>query len=390
MGCYLGLDKAAKADTDLVGHKAKVYSELSETMTVPFSLVITNEVFTEFIKHNNLSEIIQRAISKTDIDSKVKSFIQLSDLFRRAVFPQRIVNQLKECFELVTLDTSNLKSLANLADSHSVLALKRSTSYEDGDTICSGNTYTKDNFEDFLTILKSTYLSLFTPSSVLFRQRKGIETFGAGIIISRMPNIRTCFEAEFVSDKDTLSVSSHIGFPDSSKTVSRDKFTLAVDFLKILESDISTQETVSIFNLDANAVQVKHYSAKGSSQSATDQTILEIGRLCKKIKSQIKSEDLSMHFASEKDGKTYLLEVRTPVDIPEEKDKDSESLDLDVKDEFQSEETKELVTALSNLLKKHSNKQNALDIVIRSLDNEINSQSLSQALLSLNELIKDW
>ncbi len=172
MGCYIGLNKVGDTDIELVGHKAKIYSTLSEFMKVPFSLVITNEAFTEFIKHNNLYELIQRAISQKDSLLQAKSFIQLSDLFRRAVFPQRIVDQLKECFELVTLDTSNLKSLANLAQSHSVIVLRRSTNYEDGDTTCSGNTYTKDDFEGFMNMLKSTYLSLFTPSSISFRQKK--------------------------------------------------------------------------------------------------------------------------------------------------------------------------------------------------------------------------
>ncbi len=205
-----------------------------------------------------------------------------------------------------------------------------------------------------------------------------------------MPNIHTCFEAEFVSHKDTLKVSSYVGFPDSSKTIPRDKFILAIEFLKIIDSNISTQETVSIFNLDTNKVQIKHYANQGSSQSATDQKILEIGRLAKKVRSEVNSDEIYMNFSTEKDGKVFLLEVSIPVEVPEKDENEQEKLNLEVKNEFQSEDTKELVSKLIILLKKHSTKTNALDIVIRSLENEVTIQSLSQALLSFNELIKDW
>ena len=79
MGCYLGLDKIDEASVELVGYKAKIYYELSKTLTTPFTLVITSEAFTEFIKHNNLSEIIQRALYKKDIRSRIQAFVQLSD-----------------------------------------------------------------------------------------------------------------------------------------------------------------------------------------------------------------------------------------------------------------------------------------------------------------------
>ena len=187
-----------------------------------------------------------------------------------------------------------------------------------------------------------------------------------------------------------MKVSSYVGFPDSSKTIPRDKFILAIEFLKIIDSNISTQETVSIFNLDTNKVQIKHYANQGSSQSATDQKILEIGRLAKKVRSEVNSDEIYMNFSTEKDGKVFLLEVSIPVEVPEKDENEQEKLNLEVKNEFQSEDTKELVSKLIILLKKHSTKTNALDIVIRSLENEVTIQSLSQALLSFNELIKDW
>lgn len=393
MGVFFPLKKVVEQDTSLVGEYAKRFAKLDGVLSVPFTLVISSKVFEQFIVYNNLQNLIsEKPISNSD---RVSFFTRVSVAFSNARFPQSIVSELKECFELVTLDTTDLTSLTDLAKKTSILSLRRSTDYVDGDTICSGLIHTKDDFIIFLELLKSSYVSLFSPSSVKFRQERGISSFTSAVLLSRLPPIQNCFHAKYSPKK--IQVESYVGFLDYSNSVSKDVFDVSVDFLKIEASDIKRQEMVSVFNVETNTPQIKTYvSGSSASQSAPDTTILEIGRLAKRVASVIESDSFSLKATANKSSQPIVVEVNLSsssfeVVTPEQSSNSLDGFDFEVKDTLESESTKVFIEHIKNFLRTHQQGKcsSSVEMSLRSLDNEVTKESILAALQTCEEIVKE-
>jgi hypothetical protein len=317
MRTYIPLKIAISEDDFVVGHKATMLSHLEKELNIPFSLVITSDVFFEFISFNALGEKIRPFIEgELSAIESVVAFSELSKSFETAQFPQSILNQLRECYELICLDTNNLNDLTR--NDHHLLVLKRSTNYEDGDGICRGRLFTRNNFEEFIKRVKSIYLSTFTPSSILFRKHKQIKEFSVAIIVSRLPLITTCFEAKYEEDNDKISINSYTGFIDYNLEISRDEFISTIDFLKITNRTIIKQQKVKVYDLEHNMPIVKHYMTMGSAQSASDPVILEIARLAKKTANYTGKEEFELEFVADKHNNLYCLDILEPAYKKEE------------------------------------------------------------------------
>lgn len=308
MRTYLPLKSALQEDDFVVGVKATILSHLEKELNVPFSLVITSDVFFEFISYNALGERIRPFLEGTlRKEEQVGAFAELAEVFEHADFPQQVTHQLRECYELVCLDTNNLNDLTK--SEHHVLSLRRSTSYEDADGVCRGRIVTKNNFESFLKRLKSVYLSAFCPSSIDYRQKKEIKEFSMAVVLTRLPLITTCLESEFDEEANNITVKTYTGFLDYTNTVERDVFTSSIDFLKINSRSVVKQKKVFVFDMDANMPTTKHYMTMSSAQSASDPLILEVARLTKKVSHFLDKESFHMDFVADKHNNLYCLDV---------------------------------------------------------------------------------
>lgn len=393
MGVYVPLKKVVESEPRSVGLYAKQFAKLDGVVNIPFSLVITSRVFDTFVEYNSLQDLISR--KPLTNGQRVSFFSEVSKAFSSARFPQRIVDELKECFELVTLDTSNLSSLTELASKSSILSIKRSTSYLDGDTVCPGIIYSKDDFIIFLELIKSCFASLFTPSSVAFRQENNISSFSTAILLSRLPDIHHCFESHYTSS--SMQIKSYVGFLDISNVVEKDVFDVAVDFLKITNSNIVRQERVSVFNVEINRPQIKQYvSGSSASQSVPDTIILELGRLSKRIASLIDMTEFSLRAVSAKSSQPTIISLSlspstfAPVKKiePVDDSKVVEGFDFAVTDDLSSDSSKEFVSHIKSFLGVHRKGplSSTIDISLRALDNEVNKESVLAALKTCQEI----
>lgn len=399
---FVPLKTAAEETFSRVGHKAAMLARIQGSVSVPFSLVITDKVFTEFVRYNDLGPELSMVLQHTtgDAHDLVQGFERIAKKFENATFPPNVLSSLKECYELVSLDTKNLDILSSSRKKHSVLLIRRSTSYPDYDLTCTGTTYANEKFEEFLNSLKKSYLSIFSPSSVAYRMKNNIREFSIALIVSRLPNIYNCYEASFSKIRKTLNVLSYQGFFDMSRTVMRDSFVLSVEFLKIIDTKIQPQETVAIYDIQKNNVVLTQYTSGGSSQSAPDQTILEVGRLSKKIRSILDLDEFRIDFTSDKEGELHCVDVWVStlaqslpdIDVGTEKliekvQSESETLNIDVKTELNDKETQELIRTLQGILKKSG--EPSAEIILRSLENP-NKEAILQALSSVKEIISRW
>jgi phosphoenolpyruvate synthase/pyruvate phosphate dikinase len=400
---FLPLKKVNEQDATLVGVKAKNLSLLESEIHMPFSLVITSEAYKAFLTFNNLERKISDVFADaTSPQELVDCFAKTAQLIELASFPPDVVAQLRECFELTTIDTGNLNKTALGQEESAIVVLKRSTDYTDTDITCPGIIYTKESFSDFLRAVKQCYLSAFTPSSVSLRKKKNIASFQMGVVVSRMPTLQTCLESKITFHKNTMQIKSYVGFPDKSGIVPKDTFSLTIDFLRIIDATIVEQSMVAVFDKVANQVAHRSYAPGGSAQTVPDQVILEIGRLTKKISSMLKTGDMQAEFIADKNNNVVCVDVSMLQTTTHPKEQEAmqqvaqTQADEKVVDENelpvlveQLQGEQQLAQALQTFLAKHkfSKFGPSLQVVIRSLENEVTKETLTQALRMTLELI---
>ena len=290
---FVPLQDCGKEDVLQVGYRAKQLSLAATHAKVPFSLVLQSNLMNEFLVNNNLHVFIQQANNATTTDMQIRLFAQFQEELTKARFSEKLQNQLKECFELVCLDTEKLGEQKK----HCILCLQRSTDYEDNDYTTPNFVFSTEKFPTFLNAIKQLVASLFTPASIVDRLQKNVKLFTSGIIITRLPDFNATVEVDY-EQRQKLAISSYVGFLDPGKVVHRDEFILGEDFLRINSAQVVDQQGASIFDLDASSVVYKEFP-RGKGQSVPNQIILEVGRLAKRIRESIQGSALKGVFVTD-------------------------------------------------------------------------------------------
>ncbi|MFW5865889.1 MAG: hypothetical protein ACOCU6_02225 [Nanoarchaeota archaeon] len=398
MSSYIQLDKVLEKDHTQVGLKAIILSRIHESARIPFSLVLTSNIFDSFIEHNGLEDIVSRftdAEFKRD-DTKIALFEEIVVRWKSSSFPEHIKEELRECFELLSIDTSNLKSLS-ASSSSTIITLQRSVSYHDTDSITDKLFFVKDDFDAFIDMIKTSMVGVFSPSSQKIRETQGIGRFYQAIILSTLPQLHSCFESFINPASSRMLVESYIGFFDQSRSVQRDSFILGVEFLKIVDTKIRSQNKVAIFDKEQNRISYQHYISTGSSQSAPEQIILECGRLSKKIM-LASGAPIRAVFVSGPDNNLFCIgmqSVKKNIVGDTEQSVRKESLSSEVSADVTVEQTAPLqgldtfVPALISFLEK--NKQSkfnpTIKVLVRSLENDPSTETIEQALLTIKQML---
>ena len=341
MDVFVSTEDVRSQQDSTVGLRAKQLSELSRELPRTFTLTLTSDVLKGFITENNLVEYVRPLLSGASMDDSeiAQAFITLAQRWKSADFSMAQREKLRECFELLYIDTDSL-SQETSSERSTVIQLQRSVDYVDVDRQSDKVYYTITDFELFLQKLKTLFLSAFTPSSVALRKQQGIATFSMGVVLTVLPEVYTCYEVTYPFNKYIL-VESYLGFYDQEGKIAKDRFILSTEFLKIQEFDVKAQHNVVVYNKDTNLTQLQHYVSTSSSQSATEQRILEVGRYAKKI-AQVHNGSFNAVFMSSKQGEPKLLALFStgqvePTTQPEPQSQQEPSEPLDV----QSHEIKE-------------------------------------------------
>lgn len=407
MSILIPVKKGLEEPVQIVGHKGLLFSHVEEGMRLPFSLIISSKVFEEFLADNGLTTRLREREQNIKLNEEMVSlFKEATHEIMSGQFSSKTMEDLRECFELSSLDTSNPNE-----KKLEILAVRRSTDYADEEDHIPTVKYTKNEFDEFLRAIKTCFISLYSPSSIAQRKKQHINNFNCAIIVSRIPSMQTCFESEFSYHQNTIRVNSYMGFLDPAKKVPRDSFILSSDFLKVVHSTIIRQDTVSVFDVLTNSIKQQKFIFNGSSQSATEQTILEVGRLTKKISNQMSvGASLKAEFLLNKNNEIIFLDTifkhssneenYQKIVKPKEEHKEEffdlknpTSLDINIKDNFSSEETISFVSELKTFLKANKHKSKfgpSIDIVLRALENEVNKDTLLQAIVVARELVDSW
>jgi len=222
------------------------------------------------------------------------------------------------------------------------------------------------------------------------------------VVVSRVPNVEATIETQLVPPHKQLYVSSYEGFVDRTNLVERDQFTLNVEFLTILNNDVKRQTKVTVFDLKNNLLTTKEYQPDGPEQSASEQIVLEAGRLTKKIRTTLNINRVGAEFILEKDklvcsdiysvDKPYfsLAEETSQPDLP--------SLEQEVpspeqhQETFNAGETEKFVVYIKNFLEHFRTPEynSSIDIILRSLEEHPSKEALGKAILQCKQIIDGW
>ncbi|MGE0793127.1 MAG: PEP/pyruvate-binding domain-containing protein [Candidatus Woesearchaeota archaeon] len=304
MAYCIPLKKTLEFDKSIVGQRAIDFSLIEGEVKIPFSMVITTDVFDEFVKHNQLKPELDCFRNAETINERIHSFERLIISFKNAQFPEHVLDSIRECFELVSLDTNNLNNLSMSYESKNLMTLIRSCNFDDETNILNPIFNTKETFKQFIEAIKKVYMSSFNPSSILSNEPK------IAIIVSRMPELIATIETEyFVSDENIFN-QVYLGFPDTYNNVEKDVFVVGSSFLKVNKKSIEKQNRAIVFDSQANTYSIKEFSESKTSQTTPDGIVLETSRLAKKISRLTNSSYVKAIFLNKKD-EIYCINITT-------------------------------------------------------------------------------
>lgn len=303
MAFFTHLKHAKDAPISLVGQYAKHRAQLLELVSQPFSLVLTSSLIQTICCAAGIDELSTRLPEEKD--QQIKLFSQVTSALNSVRIEQSAMESLRESFELITLDTSNLKSLSQLPQQRSILGIIPSPDYDyplGQRMFISG-----DTFPAFYEQLKSCITNFFTPEAIEYRRQRSIKNWQLGLVTFRFPNVHTCFEVKRESEGSSI-VRTYIGLPDIRNAVQKDVFEIRGEIPSIADRQVTQQETVCVYSTEHNQIIAKDFSSTSSSlQNATDNDVLEVNRLTKKLLQEDTS--VSALFIKQKQGSLLLLDV---------------------------------------------------------------------------------
>jgi hypothetical protein len=221
---------------------------------------------------------------------------------------QAIMEAIRESFELITLDTTDLQSLAHLATQKSVLGIIPSPSYDMQDNQGQRLFVSGDTFETFYEQIKVCVVSFFTPKAIQYRLQRNIVDWRLALIVFRLPNIHNCLTV--TRSEQGSKVQSYVGLPDIRKAVEKDEFEVKGAIPQITDRKIREQKTVCVYALDQNQIVAKEYHTTSTSlQSAPDYDVMEVNRLAKKILQVWNGQKVHALFVKQKQGTLSLLDA---------------------------------------------------------------------------------
>jgi pyruvate,water dikinase len=328
----LNLNKVNQKDRDLVGSKAGNLGMLIQNgFSIPDGFVLTTQAYSQFLKHNNLIELIKKILSKIDYTNYKTIEVyanQIQDAFKKGNFSIEILDEIKDNYD---------KFLT------SSVAIRSSATSEDLPTASFAGQY--DTFLNLKTIshviqsIKDCYASFWTSRAIVYRMNNKISHINAklAIIIQKMIPAK-CAGVLFTSNpismnKNELIIESNYGLGESivSGRCSPDRFLVKKEShhgkeeYLILDTQIG-KKNVAIYpkTLDKESgTELVQLSKQENIQSSlSDKIIIRLSKLGAEIVKYFKTPQ-DIEWAIDQNDKIYILQSRpitTKVSIDFEED----------------------------------------------------------------------
>lgn len=302
-----------KDDGDSVGGKGANLGEMTKAgFPVPPGFVVTVPAYQEFLEANKLQEKIERVLSGLDVsksDALDHAATAVQKLIIRSEFPEHIANEIIKAY--LSWDTNVFR--------HTYVAVRSSATAEDlPGASFAGQQATFLNVRGEASLIekvKEAWASLFTARAIFYRVTNKFDHFKVGIAVPVQKMVTSeksgiMFTVDPVTnDKSKIVIEAIYGLGELivQGSVTPDHYEVNKKDLTILSKQPHVQERMMSRKGDKN-VDVVISKDHGSKQKLTDNEILEIAALGKKLEHHYFFPQDS-EWAIEK-GKIYLVQTR--------------------------------------------------------------------------------
>ena len=323
------LNELNMQDLDLVGGKNASLGEMIGNLTklgvnVPGGFATTSHAYRDFLKHENLGDRINEALSKLDVDN-LSDLTETGKKIRKWVLETKLPEKLRSEIQREWEEMTNGNDLA--------LAVRSSATAEDlPDASFAGQQETYLNirgFDNLIEALHHVYASLFTDRAIAYRVHQGFDHSLVALSVGFQHMVRSDIGAAgvmFTLDtesgfRDTIFITSSYGLGETvvQGSVNPDEFYVYKQSLKsnhhsILRKTLGDKATKMILGEDKNlgkTVQIIDVPKIDSQKfSISDNDIIELSKSALLIEKHY-GRPMDIEWGKDgSDGQLYILQAR--------------------------------------------------------------------------------
>lgn len=323
------LNELNMQDLDLVGGKNASLGEMIGNLTklgvnVPGGFATTSHAYRDFLKHENLGDRINEALSKLDVDN-LSDLTETGKQIRKWVLETKLPEKLRSEIQREWEEMTNGNDLA--------LAVRSSATAEDlPDASFAGQQETYLNirgFDNLIEALHHVYASLFTDRAIAYRVHQGFDHSLVALSVGFQHMVRSDIGAAgvmFTLDtesgfRDTIFITSSYGLGETvvQGSVNPDEFYVYKQSLKsnhhsILRKTLGDKATKMILGEDKNlgkTVQIIDVPKIDSQKfSISDNDIIELSKSALLIEKHY-GRPMDIEWGKDgSDGQLYILQAR--------------------------------------------------------------------------------
>lgn len=299
-------------DIKLVGGKGANLGEMVNSgFPVPQGFILTSEAYYQFIEENNLIDKIKEILEKVNYDDS-------NDLNRTSREIKNLIIQGNISEELKNEILNSYKKLIDEFQGELVAVRSSATAEDLPNASFAGQQETFLNVkgeQNLLAKIKETWASLFDGRAIFYRHENRFDHFKVGIAIP----IQKMVESEssgimftldpVTNDNSKIIIEAIFGLGELivQGAVTPDHYEVIKDSMKIATKRISNQKVQLIKEGNENK-EIKIEEEKGNLQKITDEQILKLAELGKKLEEHYQFPQDS-EWAIEKNN-VYLVQTR--------------------------------------------------------------------------------
>ncbi len=271
------------SDIAEVGERAVDLATLRERhFDVPLGFVIHADALEEFIEYNNLEERGERWLQNRD-------YATLVEQTTKGDYPDPVKRSIREAYASLAVDEGSAQDVITGSEDVNV-------------TIIPSPNYTTENHaikadisgtDNVIQSVKEAWASLMTRDEFHYRQARSITEFYAGAIVLQTSECEASATASTRPDKDYIVVKTRHGRPDFTEEITTDEFHVDKATLTIDEHQINEQK-------EKRTTDERVTIGRGKEQAVDDKTVIELGRLTKKMSNQLE-EGMTAHYLIDDD-----------------------------------------------------------------------------------------
>lgn len=280
----LAFESLSSKDVGIAGGKGASLGEMTRAdIPVPPGFVVLSSAFEKFLEETDLSieiDTILGSVKHKEIHTVENASEKIHDLILNAEIPKEIVDEIQKFFKILDTKYVAVRSSATAEDSANAAWAGQLESYL--------NT-TEDNL---LKNVKKCWASLFTPRAIYYRFDKKLhkQKISVAVVIQKMIQSEMsgiAFSVHPVTqDRNQIIIEAGFGLGEAivSGAITPDSYVIEKDSQKILDKNINTQ-TRALVRSNAENVWVDLPKEKGEQQVLTDEEIIDLAELIKRIES---------------------------------------------------------------------------------------------------------